>query len=168
MVAKAEPKAQMMLPPTVISRSDVGQLLRELESATEFLAQAAIREPGQTMKLPRASRLLEEVATLNGLNLLQSEDQKQLRSYLDGIKQHAPELHMSFATNPSPTFMQKLMSWLRKEISPQVLVNVGLQPTIAAGCVVRTPNHYFDFSLRKTMLQKKDLLATKIEALTQP
>jgi len=37
-----------------------------------------------------------------------------------------------------------------------------LQPTIAAGCIVRTTNKYFDFSLRQDFTDKRELLLKQI------
>jgi F0F1-type ATP synthase delta subunit len=50
------------------------------------------------------------------------------------------------------------VTWLRANIHPQALVQVGLQPNIAAGCVVRTANKQFDLSLRQSFAKHKDLL----------
>ena len=56
------------------------------------------------------------------------------------------------------------MAWLRREIHPVVLLTVGLQPSIGAGCIVRSTNKQFDFSLREDFLKKHDLLMAKIVA----
>jgi hypothetical protein len=37
-----------------------------------------------------------------------------------------------------------------------------LQPTLGAGCVVRTTNRQFDFSLRQDFARKRDLLLEKL------
>jgi F0F1-type ATP synthase delta subunit len=71
---------------------------------------------------------------------------------------------MSFSADPSASFIERLMAWLRQEINPYVLVSVGLQPNIGAGCVVRSTNRQFDFSLRQDFLNKRDLLMNKIIA----
>ena len=55
------------------------------------------------------------------------------------------------------------MTWLRREIHPLVLMTVGLQPNIGAGCIVRTTNKYFDFSLRQDFANKRDLLQAALE-----
>jgi F0F1-type ATP synthase delta subunit len=72
---------------------------------------------------------------------------------------------MSFSADPSPQFTQKLAAWLRQEIHPFVLLQVGLQPNIGAGCVVRTTNKYFDFSLRERFKSKRPLLMEKLKSL---
>lgn len=154
----------LRLPLSVVSRVDVGRLLREAESIDSFLNQSAIREPGTPVKLPRTSRLFDETVETNKLNVLHEDDRKRLQSFLVEVKSHAPTLHMSFSADPSPVFTQKLMSYLRSEIHPIVLLQVGLQPNMGAGCVVRTTNKYFDFSLRSRFKEKGSVLADLMRA----
>ncbi len=54
------------------------------------------------------------------------------------------------------------MTWLRQNIHPYVMVTVGVQPTIAAGCIVRSTNKYFDFSLRENFAGNRDILLNAI------
>lgn len=163
MVHNEAERTVLQLPVAVVGRGDIGRLLREVEDLQEFLSQAAIREPGKGIALPRTSRLLDETAQANKLNLLISKDVDTLKQFLSGVKVHAPVLHISFSVDPSPAFVSKLLSWLRQEISPIVLVQVGLQPTIAAGCILRTPNRQYDFSLRKHFTSKRDVLTKLLQ-----
>lgn len=158
--------ADMRLPLAVIGPVDVGRLQRELSALDEYLRQAAIRAPGESASLPRTSKLLEETATQNQCNLLVSAERGQLIRFLTELKQAAPVLHVSFAVDPSPTFLRKLVEYLRREIPPRMLIQLGLQPSIAAGCVVRTPDKYFDFSLRRHLADKRQLLIDAIGAQT--
>ncbi len=152
----------LQLPTALSSPTDVRRLLREVEAADDFMMQAAIRAPGQSMKMPKTSRLLDEMATGNNLNMLRQEDRAQLRAFLVSVKDNAPVLHISFGVDPSPLFMQKLVDYLRHEIHPFVTVSTGLQPAIGAGCVVRSTNKYFDFSLRQRFSNRRNLLMEKL------
>lgn len=157
--------AYLALPVLAIGRVDVGRLLREVQALDNFLSQAAIRQPGtQPAKLPKTSRLLDDLLQSNHINVLHAEERTRLLNFLTEIYAHAPTLHMSFSADPSPLFMQKLMTWLRKEIHPLVLVQVGLQPNMGAGCVVRTTNKYFDFSLRSRFIERRDVLAQNMRS----
>jgi hypothetical protein len=113
--------------------------------------------------MPKTSRLLDEFTSTNKLNLLHDKDRARALSFLISVKAKAPVLHMSFSVDPSPAFIQKLMTWLRAEIHPLVLVHVGLQPNIGAGCVVRGTNKYFDFSLRQHFKKQRSLLMEKLQ-----
>lgn len=152
------------LPTLVFGIVEVRRLKRELEALEDFMHQSSIREPGKQASLPRVSRLLDALATDNNLNLLQAETRAQLAVYLSHIEQHAPTINISFASDPSAAFTAKVVRWLRTNIHPQALLQVGLQPTIAAGCVVRTANHNFDFSLRERFSEQRDLLLEALDA----
>ena len=167
MVSEEKQQAkELKLPLSVVSPVDVGRLLREVDAIDNFLLQANIRQPGTSLKLPKTTRLMDEMIQLNGLNVLTEPDRKQLHAFLTELKEHAPVLHMSFSADVSPLFMQKLMTWLRTEISPAVLVRIGLQPSIGAGCVVRTANRYFDLSLRERFNQNRHMLVQKLTEIS--
>ncbi len=152
------PQQQIMLPVLVFGTSEVRRLLREIEALDEYLAQAAIREPGRQMALPRLSRMCEGLATENGLNLLQQADRTRLQQFLKALQTTAPVVHISFAADPSSAFMSRIVTWFRTSVHPYTLVSLGLQPTIAAGCIVRTTNKIFDCSLRQHFAKQEALL----------
>ncbi len=154
----------LSLPLQVVGKVDVGRLLREANAVDDFLAQSAIREPGTNVKMPRTSKMLDDMLTDNKLNILVEDQRQHLIEYLKEVNREAPLLHMSFSADPSPLFLKRLISWLRQEIHPMLLVQVGLQPNIGAGCIVRTPNKYFDFSLRQQLISKRSLLIKSLEA----
>ena len=155
------------LPELVTSQADVGRLLRELEAIDDTLLSQTLRKNAAETKMLKTSRLMDQTVELNKLNLLQQADRRQLRVFLAAVRQHAPVLHMSFSADPSPAFVGKLMAWLRREIHPLVLLNIGLQPSIGAGCVVRSTNRYFDFSLRQDFAKKRNLLLKELIPLPQ-
>lgn len=158
----AHEQAKLQLPDTALTVIDIGRLQRELEAVDNFLAQASAREGGTSVTLPKTTRAFEDFAKQNGLQLLQKADREQLAAFLDKVRNDAPVIHMSFSAEPSAAFLQKVVGWLRKEVHPMTLVQVGLQPSIAAGCVVRTTNKYFDFSMRKHFNQNRDLLVESL------
>lgn len=153
---------ELKLPVLVFGVVEVRRLKRELEALDEFMRQAAIREPGKQPALPRVSRLLDALATDNSRNLLQDSDRQELYRFLANVEKTAPTIHISFASDPSSAFIAKLVTWLRGNIHPSILLQTGLQPTIAAGCVVRTTNKSFDLSLRQSLTDQR---AKLIEAL---
>jgi F0F1-type ATP synthase delta subunit len=135
----------------ITSPRDLRRARRELESLDEFLHQSALRQGGKVVKLPTISRMLEELAADSDLNLLKKTDRDRLDKFIVLLTQKAPVLHISFASEPSSKAMAKLIDWLRENIHPQVVISIGIQPSIAAGCVVRTPNRQFDLSLRQAL-----------------
>lgn len=157
----------LKLPLSVVTKVDVGRLYREVETIDNFLSQAAIREPGTTVKMPKTSRLFDETLEVNKINVLHDQERARLYEFLKQIRTDAPILHMSFSADPSPLFTQKLISWLRSELHPLVLLQIGIQPNIGAGCVVRTSNKYFDFSLRSRFQNNSTALANLLKGVTQ-
>lgn len=158
----------IVLPLQVVTRSDLGRMLREAEAIEDFLHQAAIRKAGTALQLPRTTQSLQEFLTANNLNLLQPADRQFVISELQKVYGQGPVLHMSFSVDPSTLFLQKLISWLRQQIHPQIILQIGLQPNQGAGCIVRTTNKYFDLSLRQRFTDKRDLLVSMLAQTANP
>lgn len=151
------------VPAVITSPADVTRLHREVVTLDEAIHQQALRTPGQTpTELPHISRLLEELATANKLNLLEAATRKHLIDFLVDVSTNAPVVHLSFAADPSTAFMHKIVAWFRQNIHPSILVRVGLQPNIGAGCILRTTNRYYDLSLREHFKKNQHKL---VEAL---
>ncbi len=146
----------------IISPSDLKRARREVEAVDDFLHQAGLRQGGKAVKMPQTSRLIEELVSELKVNLLQPADRAKILKYLSDLVTNAPVLHISFASEPSAAFMSKLIVWLRLNIHPQTLVHLGLQPSIAAGCIVRTANRQFDFSLTEAFEQQRSILISSL------
>lgn len=153
---------EFKLPLNIISQVDVARMLREINALNDFFAASKVRQAGTPMKMPRTTRLLEQVAADNNFNLLEEKDRKALAAQLDGVIGNAPLLHISFAAEPSPKALERILLWFRTNIHPQALLQVGLQPTIAAGCVLRTNNKVFDMSMRAYLKQQEDYMVQLI------
>ena len=159
-------KQELKLPVLVFGVVEIRRLKRELQALDEFMRQAAIREPGNQPALPRLSRVMEAMAADNNRNLLQESDRQELSQFLEGVEKTAPTIHVSFASDPSSAFIAKLVTWMRNNIHPQTLLQIGLQPTIAAGCIVRTPNKIFDLSLRQNLVEQRAKLIEALDAIS--
>ena len=156
------PAKRLELPILVFGPIEVRRLQRELESLEEYMSQSTIREPGKQAALPKTSRTLEMLAGNNTKNLLLEADREELAAFLKKVSEKAPVIHISLAADPSSTFTAKIVAWLRTNIHPYALLQLGLQPSIAAGCVLRTDNKTFDFSLRHRFEDQRDLLVKAI------
>lgn len=158
---------KLALPVMVVGPIEVGRLVRELADIDEALLQLGIREGGKNTKMPQTSRLMDELIEHNKLNLLHDADRKELTAFLVTLRQKAPVIHMSFSADPSAAFLEKLVTWLRREIHPDVLLTIGLQPNLGAGAVMRTTNKYFDLSLRQDLATKGNLLKDILRPVTE-
>ena len=160
---QAKPAAGLSLPLQVLTKADVSRLGREINEIESFFEVAAIK--GATTKtVPQTSQQMTLIMNENGLNVLRQEDRLQINTFLKMLREKAPIVHTSFAADPKPDFLMKLVEWFRKEAHPYVLLQVGLQPSIAAGCVIRTTNKYFDFSFKKHFEESKARLGASLRA----
>lgn len=160
----SSPQTAVHVPSLLTSPADVARLRREVAALDSYLDQQALRAPGEPPRLPKTSRILEELAAANQLNLLDKHTRERVAAFLADVEAHAPIVHISFASDPSSAFMQKIVMWFRQNIHPAMLVRVGLQPTIAAGCVLRTTNKYFDLSLRQTLKKHQPELLAAVKS----
>ena len=150
------------LPTSIVSPTDVARLIREMEGIDNFFRDSQIRQSGTPNALPRLSKLMDQLVADNQLSLLDEPDRQRIASVLEALHKKAPVLHISFSVDPPGPYVQKIVTWLRANIDPAVLVTVGLQPNIGAGCVVRTTNRIFDFSLREYFAQKREFFINRL------
>ena len=150
------------LPVGIVSPTDIARLTREIESIDAFFQEQAIRSGGTTNAMPRLSKLMDQLASENQMNLLEAQDRVVILEVLQKLHSNAPVLHISFSVDPPGAYVQKIVAWLRANIDQHILVTVGLQPNIGAGCVVRTTNKLFDFSLREYFTQKREFFIQKL------
>jgi hypothetical protein len=160
------PVIPYILPAAVVSRADMMRLLRELESVDNELEQQKARHQGSSgsYHLPTLSKPLSEFLESNKLDVGNDHARMDLKSQLRKLKDHAPVLHMTFSTEVDPESMQYLTAWVRRELHPQALISIGLQPSLVAGVYVRTPNHVHDLSVRAFMKDSRRII---VEALDQ-
>lgn len=152
----------LSLPNAVVGEIDIARLRRELNNLNDFFVSSRNRTAGTAMQTPKLSRLLDQLAQDNHLNLLDETARAKLLNGLNQIHEQAPRLQISFAAEPAPKAFEQILIWLRQNIHPYTLVQIGLQPAIAAGCIVRTPNRVFDMSLRSNFRKQEPFLAKLI------
>lgn len=148
---------ELALPIVIASRQDITNVHRELRLFDDAAMQSVMRHDNP-VKYPAISAKLRGVVQANQVDLHDESHRKKLLAKLDALKNSAPTVHISFPVEPSAEILQELVAWFRKEIHPNIVIRVGLQPTIAAGVIVRTPNHQFDFSLRKHLQKNREKL----------
>jgi F0F1-type ATP synthase delta subunit len=163
--AQAAPVAQqfLQLPSGVVGRGDIARIRRELNTFSDQVVGAVYRGQDITKLMQQSSPLLISLATLNRYNLLDEKHRQDLYDKLDNLQKNAPAIHISFTTEPSAKALERVITWLRANIHPNVLLQVGLTPNIAAGCILRTPNKVFDMSLKETLAKQVPLLLKLIQ-----
>jgi len=157
---------ELKIPITLVSRYDVSRLLRELNSLDDFFAGAKSRPAGTALPAPRPSNLLNQLVSDNQVNLLEEAQRQQLKARLEGLLKTAPQLRISFSSEPPAKVLEQILSWMRQNIHPTLLLQVGLQPNVAAGFMLRTPNKWFDMSLRPRLQKEQPYLIELIAGAT--
>ncbi len=147
---------KLKLTDNIISGLDLGRTIRELEKIDDFLHQEELRET--TPADVKTTETLKGLIDANQVTLSDTRQRKWLLDSLGEIKLGGKKVHISFAVEPSPDVLQKITVWMRQNIEEYLIVNVGIQPTISVGCVVRTENKVFDMSLRNRFSNSKQLL----------
>ena len=147
---------ELRLPLSLATKQDVALVHRELRDYIDYAVQLSIRK--QQADQTSISSNLNEVIVLNQVDINDSKSAQKLLVAFDELLKKSLIFHMSFAVNPNHETVEKLIKWFRKEISPKIILSIGVQPTIAAGAVLKTQNRQYDFSLRKHLELSKPKL----------
>jgi len=160
---------ELKLPPALIGKAHLAQLIRELEGVENDLENQKAKHlsaAGETvLHVPTMSRALSDCITLNGIDVLDGQQRMHFKKSLNRIKDTAPVMSFTFATDPDGESLQRLVDWVRTEIHPGALISIGLQPALIGGVYLRTPNHIHDFSLRALLHDKRSLIVDELEAM---
>lgn len=146
----------LKLPLSIIGSADLQRLLREAEKLNDQVKGA---QP------PTLSHAMQEYLAFGGIDLAQAGAVDKLIESLKNLSEKAPSVHISLSADPSPESLRPLVEWLRQNISPLLLVRIGLKPNLGAGCIFRTPNKRFDMSLRHYLASKQDVLVKELIAI---
>ena len=169
MSADAPARVALKLPMVIATKADLVNVLRNLEEVLDTYVENSVRSQegvdfisrsdvsSNLAALVQANQLKVEVATL-----------KALQTWLTRLKDHAPMVRFTFASDPTPEFLGQIVSWLRQSSGQFVLIRYGIQPAIAAGCLLYTPAHRYDFSLRSKILKNGPVFARIVSAINKP
>jgi F0F1-type ATP synthase delta subunit len=159
-----------VLPPTIVGRADAARLIREIEAVDSELEKQKVgaKTAGHenvNYELPDLSQGLNDLVEANQFDLNEERLRRDLKLQLQRLKDEAPALHMTFATEADPASLAPLIKWIRINLDPHTLLNVGLQPSLVGGAVLRTNNHFFDFTLRAHLQNQRGIVMRELEAL---
>jgi G3E family GTPase len=159
----------LAFPPALVGRADLSHLLRELETLDNDLESQKARSRGKTevYHMPNASQALADFLEINKIDIANDQARMDVRSQLRKLKDHAPVIHMTFASDADPESLGTIVDWIRKELHPQALVSVGLQPSLVGGVYVRTPNHVHDLSVRAHMKDSRQIIVQALDTLAK-
>ncbi len=142
-----EPK-KLILPLSIVTTTDIDLVLNEINDLKEYLVQIKIKNSDSEIKLPHTSKSLDNLTELNNLDLTNMNQVDWLKKSTETLVTKAPIVHIGFSVEPNLLLLEKLVDWFRRNIDSTLLLTVGLQPIIGAGITLRTPNKFFDLSLK--------------------
>jgi hypothetical protein len=139
--------------------------MRELERVDNDLEAQKARATGGAVQylLPSMSKGLNDFLEMNKFDLGNDKARMDLREQMRRLKDHAPVVQMTFATDVDPETLTWLASWTRQNLHPQALLQIGLQPGLVGGVYLRTPNHVYDFSLRGRLREKRGAIREALD-----
>lgn len=164
-VVKLDKPEQLILPPSITGRSEISRILLEIEAVDYDFEAQTIRTPDAPLVVPPTSRRLQQLAEINTVTIEDVKQRKHLIDQLRSAKDKAPTLHIAFASEPEPAILSQLVAWIRQNLHPVALVTVGIQPGLVGGCVIRTPDHIYDFSFRNHLRSAQPMLVERLRAL---
>jgi len=153
----------LKLPVFITSKKDILKLRREAEKLSNSLLQSRVAADKSKVirTVYKPSQNLTQFMAQNGVKA-DENSLAELDKQLQEIYDKAPQVRLSFASEPDQESLQKLTAWFRTNANPMMFVQVGIQPMIAGGCILRTPKMRYDFSLRTTMLKNSAKLREAI------
>lgn len=159
---------QLQIPSNIVNKNDIVRLLAELERVDDQMTTESIRSRALDKRVsprPALSDQLADFLSLNNLKLDDGPTRATLVKQLRRLKDMAPVMHMTFASSADRDSLQKLTKWLRRSMHAQTVIEPGLQPSLVAGVYLRTPNHVYDFSLRKALEGQRPKLVEHLNEL---
>ncbi len=72
---------------------------------------------------------------------------ESLEEYLKNLK----EINITLAFEPSEKTIDKIYTWVTKNVGTDVILNLAIQPDILGGAILSYKGLYFDYSLEKKL-----------------
>lgn len=144
---------ELKLPDSIGGKRDLILAMRQVEQILNDRLQDEVRERfgAKRVGTKAGQRAYEDLLEVNKLKD-DTETLKKLMQALEGLKQHSPKIRIAFAQEPDQDLYKQIVAWFRHEINPGLLVQVGVQPNIGGGFVLRTNARRYDMSLKTKIL----------------
>ena len=164
----APSKPHHTLPITLIGKTDLMRLLQEIGALDEQLSQQNLQQRaqgGQETVVPAISAGLRQVSDQLGLDITSQSGRVRARDVITSYLHEAPLFQITFASEPPLDQLRLVVEWMRQNIHGLALVQTAVQPAIIAGCIIRSSNKVFDFSVREAFDTAAPHLLKEVGAL---
>jgi F0F1-type ATP synthase delta subunit len=122
----------------------------------KWLTHESVKKKAGAKKTSPPPATSEAAAALIHEHGASEEKLEALIAALEDSQRNAKIITITLAAQPSNGIKTLLVSWCRKEISPDVLVNFGFNRALLGGMVVRAGSRVFDWSFRRQILAAGD------------
>jgi hypothetical protein len=132
----------------IASPGQIQSLLGHLEDWQRRLRQSQIK---RRLRLDSPDEIDQEIIKKLRLLHLKLSDYEAdtIKATIEGIRQWlqtAPVVHFTFPTPPPASFKKTVIDWLHQNVGSEVLAEFLVDGSIAAGFLLRTKNHLYNFS----------------------
>jgi F0F1-type ATP synthase delta subunit len=153
------------LPPEVYSLQQLDAVISELTTFAKQSEQAAVKAKVSGKATTLAAEFSPEVAAVikaAGKDEQKPDELAALAEELTGLRDSAPQVHITLAAMPAEGLKKQLAAWLRQNLNPQVLITFGYHTALLGGMVVRTGSRTFDWSFRRQILAAAPQFAERL------
>lgn len=159
---------EFTLPDSVVTKNDLYRLLGELEEVDGKMIEAEVRIKAginDNQSTGMTEQLLQFIQQ-NDLNIENGHERSEALKQARLLKDKVSVFNITLARPVSHEHLISLTKWIRTSIHPQIVLAVGLQPSLVAGAHVRTSNRVFDLSFRSALEKNRAGLLRELSSLS--
>lgn len=147
------------LPPNVMSKQDLQQVILEIRKYAQWYSQTAVQQhysENNSNQQPSVSpEAIEIIKAWDNEQPINQASLDQLITTLNDMIEAVPQLTITLAALPPNSLKRELADWCRKNIDPNALVNFKFNASILGGMVVKYGSHIFDWSFKRQIMAKR-------------
>jgi hypothetical protein len=142
----------LKLPASISTEQDLSMLVVEISECYKWLSHEAVKRKAGNKEVSSPPAMSEAASALVHQSGASPEKLEELIKELELLQKNAKIITITFAAYPSNTIKQTMVSWFRKEISDDVLINFDYNRSLLGGMVVRVGSRVFDWSFRRNII----------------
>lgn len=150
---------KLKLPDSIASIQDLHSLIDEIKEYLKWVSHEETKKQFGAKKIseqPQLSSSTSQLLRVYGTTKsLTSNSVQGLIKELDDFAKNSTSINIILATPAPASVKAKLVSWCRKNIASDVLVNFQFNSSILGGMVVRFGSRIFDWSFRRKIITNR-------------
>ncbi len=151
---------KLRLADEISSMQDLKTTIMDVHSYAKWFNQASIKNTvagtGMDTQPPMPPVALDLVQQWHEGSKVSRQSLDELIRTLEDFVQRAPRISITLA-GPAPGSLRKeLVSWCRKNIDGDILIDFKFNSTMLGGMILRYGSHVYDWSFRSQILAARD------------